>query len=309
MKSCHVYVNDPENDFDKSLAAEATRVALDSTRNGVPMTAVMRYARGDAKVQWQQIQEDRKAEPHPDLVIVIPVNQDAVYDILYEIVNSREGVTCVFLHQALTKMLVSERAEYKTRLFSVSADQVEIGRFQARQFTALLPGARGDILYVQGRQDSYGTRQRMTGLIDELKKTPDVKLNGYRIYGDWSSGSVRPAVETWTGSGGQLKWINAAGAQSDDMAIALADLFTEKGMKAPIIGVDGLDRGRQAVDEGRLAATVIQPLGVGHAMTVFRDLLTGALQPAALPDTGNIVLLPQSYPPLETLNARAAKLT
>lgn len=305
MKSCHVYTNAPENNFDKALAAEAARVAAESTRNGFPMREVMRYSRGDAKVQWQQIQDDRQAEPHPDLVIVIPVKQDAVYDILYEIVNTRHGVTCIFLHQSLTKMLISERAEYKTRLFSVSADQVEIGRVQARQFTALLPDAKGDILYVQGAQESYGTRQRMKGLLDELKNTPGVKLNGYRIFGDWTPGSVEPAVSRWIGDGGQLKWINAAGAQSDDMALALAELIREKGHKIPIIGVDGLESGLGAVDDGRLAATVIQPLGVGHAMTIFRDLITGALRPDALPDTGNIVLPPESYPPIDTLKPGA----
>jgi ABC-type sugar transport system substrate-binding protein len=201
-------------------------------------------------------------------------------------------------------MLATERAEYKTRLFSVGADQVEIGRFQARQFAALLPEQKGDILYVQGREHSFGTRHRMRGLIEELKQTPSVKLNGYRVFGDWSPASVKPAVDGWTAAGGQLKWIGAAGAQSDDMALALSDLLREQGFKIPVIGVDGLERGRRAVDKGGLAATVIQPLGVGHAMSVFRDLITGALKPEALPDTGNIILPPESYPPMEMLAKR-----
>jgi len=304
MKSCHVYINDPDHDFDKGLAAEAARVADESTRNGFPMRVVMRYARGDGNTQRQQLQDDRQADPHPDLVVIIPVNQDAIYEILKEIVNTRQGVTCVFLHQALAKMLATERAEYKTRLFSVGADQLEIGRFQARQFAALLPGRKGDILYVQGREHSFGTRHRMQGLIEELKQTPSVKLNGYRVFGDWSPASVKPAVDGWIRAGGQLKWIEAAGAQSDDMALALSELLRSQGLEIPVIGVDGLDRGRRAVDTGDLAATVIQPLGVGHAMRVFRDLITGALKPEALPDTGNIILPPESYPPMEALTRR-----
>lgn len=303
MKSCHVYINDPDHDFDKGLAAEAAQVAEESSRNGFPMRVVMRYARGDANTQLQQLQEDRQATPHPDLVVVIPVNQDAIYKILYEIVNTREGVTCVFLHQALANMLATERAEYKTRLFSVGADQVEIGRLQARQFAALLPQG-GDVLYVQGREHSFGTRHRMRGLIEELKQTPSVKLNGYRVFGDWSPASVEPAVDGWIAAGGQVKWIGAAGAQSDDMALALSALMKARGFEIPIIGVDGLERGRRAVDKGDLAATVIQPLGVGHAMSVFRDLITGALKAEALPNTGNIVLPPESYPPMEVLTRR-----
>jgi len=305
MKACHVYINSPEHAFEKALAAEAQTVAEESARMGFPINVVMRYARGDAKAQWQQIQDDREATPYPDLVVVIPVNQDAVYDILFEIVNARESATCVFLHQQLTKMLSSERKDYKTRLFSVSADQVEIGRFQARQFATLLPLAQGDVLYVQGSEDSYGTRHRMRGFIEELKRTPEIKLNGYRVFGDWSAESVPPAVDKWLALGGQLKWINAAGAQSDDMALALKELLVERDLRIPVIGVDGLALGRRAVDEGRLAATVIQPLGVGHAMRVFRDLQTGSISPSSLPDSGNIVLPPEPYPSLEALSARS----
>jgi ABC-type sugar transport system substrate-binding protein len=305
MKSCHVYVNSPDHDFDKGLAAEAARVADESARSGFPMRVVMRYARGDERAQWQQLQEDRQATPLPDLVVVIPVNQDAVYDILYEIVNSRQDVTCVFLHQSLTKMLATERADYKTRLFSVAADQDEIGHLQAQQLAALLPGRQGDVLYVQGEEHSFGTRHRMKGLLVGLRETPSLKLNGYRIFGNWSPESVEPAVDRWIASGGQLKWIDAAGAQNDEMALALADLLRARGYPVPVIGVDGLDKGRRAVEQGRLAATVIQPLGVGHAMSVFRDLITGALTPASLPDTGNIVLAPESFPPLDVLRRRA----
>jgi len=144
----------------------------------------------------------------------------------------------------------------------------------------------------------------MAGLIEELRKTPSIKINGYRVFGAWSAASVEPAVDRWIGAGGQLKWINVAGAQSDDMALALADLLRRKGLEIPVIGVDGLDRGRRAVDNGQLAATVIQPLGVGHAMRVFRDLITGTLRPEDLPDSGNIVLAPESYPPIEALRRR-----
>jgi len=304
VKACHIYINEPDHDFDRALAAEAERVAEESTKQGFPFAIRMRYARGNERTQWQQIQDDRKVDPHPDLVIVIPVNHEAVYDILYETVNTRPGVTCVFLHQTRTKMHHSERAEYKTRLFSVGADQVEIGRLQARQFASILPDRRGDVIYIQGRENSFGTKGRMKGLLEELPKTPDIKLNGFRVFGDWTGPSVRPAIDSWTQLGGKLAWIKAAGAQNDAMALALVDLLREQGLALPVIGVDGVEAGRQGVDRGALTATVIQPLGVGHAMRVYRDLLGGTLQPDAIPDSGNIVLPPESYPPLATLEKR-----
>jgi ABC-type sugar transport system substrate-binding protein len=170
-KRCHLYINDPDHAFDRGLKAEAQGVADELTREGFPIRVELRYGRGDEKTQWQQIETDRQAAEHPDLFVVIPINKDAVYAILSGIVGARHDATCVFLHQPLTQMLRSERDTYKGRLFSVAADQKEIGRLQARQFAAVLPGETGDILYVQGRQNSYATSLRMRGLLEELPRT------------------------------------------------------------------------------------------------------------------------------------------
>ncbi len=185
----------------------------------------------------------------------------------------------------------------------MAANQTEIGRIQARQFAALLP-AGGSVLYVQGRENSYGTRYRAKGLLEELPRTPGLKLSGYRVHGDWSPRSVRPAVEGWSRLGGKLEWIQAAGAQSDDMALALAELIRERGLALPVIGVDGLEPAKRAVDAGVLAATVVQPLGVGHALRVFKDLQSGAPHQSLIPPDGSILLDPESYPTLERLRER-----
>jgi hypothetical protein len=130
VRLCHLYINAPEHLFERGLKAEAELVAGELTRTGFPMRVQVRYARGDDKTQWQQIGDDRQAATHPDLFVVIPVNQDAICAILSETVSARDDVTCVFLHQPLTGMMRGERERYRGRLFSVAADQVEIGRMQ-----------------------------------------------------------------------------------------------------------------------------------------------------------------------------------
>jgi ABC-type sugar transport system substrate-binding protein len=304
-KLCHLHINEPDQIFDKGLKAEAERVAEELTRGGFPIRVELRYGRGDEKNQLQQIEADRRAPAPPDLFIVIPVNKDAVHEILSGIVRTRDDVTCVLLHQPLTRMQNAEREAYGRRLFSVAADQREIGRIQARQLAAVLPAGGGDVLYVQGRQNSFATAQRMLGLLEELPRTGGVKLNGYRVYGDWSPQSVRTAVENWTRLGGKLEWLGAAGAQSDDMALALAAHLGEQGRPMPVIGVDGLETGKRAVNAGTLAATVVQPLGVGHALRVYRDLVTGAPGGEPVAEDGNIVLPPESYPSLDELRRRS----
>lgn len=300
MKLCHLCLNAPEHPFDQALEAEARATAAELTRQGFPIQVEPRYARGDETTQRQQLAEGRRQTPPPDVVVIIPIAQDAVYTIYREVMGGREDVSCVFLHQALTRPLQLERQAHPRRLFSVAADQVEIGRIQVRQLAALLP-AGGRVLYVQGRENSYGTRYRTKGLLEELARTPGIKLNGYRVFGDWTPGSVRPAIESWAQLGGRLDWIDAAGAQSDDMALALAELLRERGLSLPVIGVDGLAPGMSAVDQGVLAATVVQPLAVRHALRVFRDLAGGAPEGPLIPGDGNILLPPSSHPALEAL--------
>lgn len=303
-RRCCLHINDPDHVFDMGLRAEAERVADDLTRSGFPIRVDVRYARGDESFQLQQIEADRRAEPRPSLFIVIPVNKDAVYRILSGIVDAHEDVTCVFLHQPLARIQSTQRQAHGSRLFSVSADQAEIGRIQARQFDALMPGGAGDVLYVQGRATSFATAERMKGLLAELPRTGGVRLTGYRVYGDWSPESVRPAVDDWTQLGGLFDWIQAAGAQNDDMALALSALLREKGRTIPVIGVDGLEAGKRGVNEGVLAATVVQPLGVGEALRTYRDVLGGKSDKGPIPEDGNILLEPGSYPPLSELVTR-----
>jgi ABC-type sugar transport system substrate-binding protein len=301
LRLCCLHINEPDHVFDRGLKAEAERVAAELTRSGFPIRVECRYGKGNESSQLEQIEADGHSSPRPSLFIVIPVNRDAVYEILSGIVYAHEDVTCVFLHQPLAKIQSGHRKALGTRLFGVAADQMEIGRIQARQLAAVLPNGAGDVLYVQGRQGSYATAERMKGLLAELPKTAGVKLTGYRVYGDWSPESVAPAVESWKKLGGRIDWIQAAGAQNDDMAMALSTLLRKEGRDIPVIGVDGLEAGQRAVADGVLAATVVQPLGVGEALRTYRAVAGGRSDASIIPEDGNILLKPESHPAIAAL--------
>jgi ABC-type sugar transport system substrate-binding protein len=302
---CHLYVNDPGHAFDEALKVEAEHVAAELSRQGFPIRVEVRHARGDEQVQQEQMEADRRSARPPDLYVIIPINQDAVYALLSHILGAQPGSTCVLLHQPFRAGLRVERQNWGSRLLSVAADQVEIGRIQARQLAALLGHRAGSVLYVQGSEHSYATRHRLKGVLEELPRTGGVTLNGYRVFGDWSSASVRPAVDSWTKLGGRFEWLDAAGAQNDDMAIALAGILRERGFALPVVGVDGLPLGKRAVEDGVLAATVVQPLAIGHVLRAFRDLSTG--NASAIPADGSVLLAPESYPPIAQLRPDAAR--
>jgi len=299
--TCHLYINAPEHVFDAGLVAEANQVAGDLSRDGFPISVEVRYARGDAEAQRGQIESDRRKAHGPELFVVIPVDQNAMQDLVSDVLGAAGDATFVLLHQSLTRIMRVERQRYGGRLYSVSADQEEIGRIQARQFAALLPDAEGSVLYLQGREDSHATRYRLKGVLDELNRASGVRLAGYRVFGDWSPGSVRPAIDEWERLGGKIKWIGAAGAQSDDMALAMAELFRDRKLPIPVTGVGGLQAGKDAVDQGLLGATVVQPLAVGRALEIYRDIRSGVPESERIPEDGNVLLPPVSYPAVENL--------
>jgi ABC-type sugar transport system substrate-binding protein len=296
---CHLYINDPGHVFERALEEEAARVSAELSGQGFAIRVEVRHAHGSEQAQQQQLDADRLSARPPDLYVIIPINQDAVYALLGHVLRAQPGSTCVLLHQPLGAGLRVERQAWGARLLSVAADQVEIGRIQARQLAALLGRKAASVLYVQGSEHSYATRHRLKGVLEELPRTGGLKLNGFRVFGDWSAASVGPAVDAWTRLGGHLEWVDAAGAQNDDMAIALAGLIRERGLALPVVGVDGLALGKQAVDDGVLAATVVQPLAIGHLLRTYRDLSEG--RTPTIPDDGNVRLAPGSYPPLEQL--------
>jgi ABC-type sugar transport system substrate-binding protein len=298
MKRCHVYLNDPLHPFDRALEAEGERVALELGRDGFSIRLEVHHAKGSEASQLRQMEADARSAGPGDLFVVIPINQDGAYRIVGEILTQCADAVCVFLQQSLPRLLQGQRAKNPRRLFSVAADQLEIGRIQARQLAALVPGRKGSILYVQGRENSYGTRHRTKGLLEELARTPEVRLQGFRVHGDWTPESVRPAVEAWRRLGSRLEQIQAAAAQNDEMAIALAEIVRENRLTIPVTGVDGLSNGKKAVEQGRLAATVVQPLGISHALRVYRDLCEGKPEASLIPADGNILEAPKSYPEL-----------
>jgi ABC-type sugar transport system substrate-binding protein len=89
------------------------------------------------------------------------------------------------------------------------------------------------------------------------------------------------------------------------MAIELSTLLRERGHSLPVVGVDGLELGKRAVEDGVLSATVVQPLAIGHVLRTYRDLAAG--RPTAIPDDGNILVTPESYPRLEELRPFVAR--
>jgi ABC-type sugar transport system substrate-binding protein len=198
------------------------------------------------------------------------------------------------------------RGEYpQLPIFSATPDQVEIGRLQARQAKAVMPGG-GHVLYIRGPASTSSARRRFEGMQQEM--------NGGNwtvtvLDGDWSGEGARLVTERWLeGEGLELPAPGIVCAQNDDMALgarqALRDAGSRRGEsglgEVPVAGVDGSPGfGKRLVREHRLLATVEVPSASGPAMQWIARARDGGEHPPA------VVMLPvNSVPALHELPAR-----
>lgn len=234
----------------------------------------------------------------PSVIIVEPVQGEGMERLARNAVKAGIGW---ILQQGGAGYLESLRAQNPTvPVASVSVDEQEIGRMQARQIQALLPRG-GGVLMLQGPLDSPTAAARFQGLQQGISASAVVLKSV--LNGDWTAGSAERAVASWL----RLKSTEAVGialvaSQNDSMATgarkAIRELRSEwEGL--PFTGCDGLPEGGQRlVDTMQLAATIVKPTTAGRAVELASQALAGRAIPPGL------ILQPRSYPPLEQLAGR-----
>jgi len=180
--------------------------------------------------------------------------------------------TCVFLQQALSPML-RFRAPRRTKDGSSAWPRTRSRseRIQARQFRRpSCPTERAACSTYKAGSNSYATRPSHQGSTrgiaaqrgTEARRLPRVwRLVAPRAYDRRSKAGSSSAA----GSTG----CTLPAPRATTMALALAELLHERNLHAPVIGVDGLEPGKKAVDRARASRRrFVQPLGVGHALRV-----------------------------------------
>jgi ABC-type sugar transport system substrate-binding protein len=194
-----------------------------------------------------------------------------------------------------------------TPIFSVSVNQLEIGRIQGKQIAALLPGG-GSVLLVQGPSVSSVSRERFDGLRETLPS--NVQLVNLR--GKWTEESGYQSVCSWMKLMRAQKFrIDLICGQNDVMAMgakkAVKELASELDREflssIPATGCDGVpSTGQTWVRTGHLSATVVVPPSSGKAIVLMTRALQTKTQPAE-----HTFTTPEAFPALESLKPLAAR--
>ncbi len=270
---------------DNDYQAEQASAAMEAGRRlGVEVEVI--FADNDAINQSQQLLQviQSRQLPYPDGILMEPAGATALPHVAQAAVSA--GIGWVVLNREVD-YIEKLRQAYKVPIFSLGADQEEVGRIQGRQFAALLPRG-GSLLYIQGPSASSVSRQRASGMCETKPENIRVKVLKSAT---WMEGSGHQAVSSWLRlSTSREERIDLVGCQNDLIAIGARNAFGEAGgnerqlqLDLPFTGVDGLPKtGQEWVRRGLLAATVVVPpmTSIGLEMLVAA-IRTGSPAPAA----------------------------
>ncbi len=258
-------------------------------------------ADNDGEVQLRQIRAllGSSASQWPAAILVTPVREVGLRTVAHEAAS--RGIGWVSLNRWSDYLLELRREFPRLPVFSITADQTEVGRIQGRQLRCLL-GDAGELVYIQGPLGTSSSQKRTAGLRQDLEPYPNIRLVSFNS--DWSSEGGEKVMRDWIRifPRGKLPRF-VVGAQNDSMASgarrALLEWARSEEKMATIFltGCDGTPAfGQRLVKEGKLTATVVIPSVGGKAIEELASVLA-----SGRPTSAEIVVPVSSYPAFETL--------
>lgn len=299
-----LFLHDSDNDYQKLLLSDAEQAVR---RHALALD--VHTAGKDPDRQIAQIRAAIAAAPavRPDLILVSPVREHLLLGLIGA--AARAGVSWGFLNRWLEEITQLRREYPNVDIFSVSADQREIGRIQGSQW-ATLKLASDEILYISGPAGTSSARLRAQGIQPELAS---VRSRCQTLYGDWSQESGGIAATRWMAglSRAKLSSVVIIG-QNDNMAMGAREVMQKSlapsGKSAPtdlrVIGCDGsFNFGQRLVIQGKLSATIVMPPVSGRAIEVLAQRLAGRGRPNAIEVVGVT-----SQPSLDALRSKYLRM-
>lgn len=263
------------------------------------------YADNDAIKQSQQLLQIIQSRSHEvNALIFEPAGNTAFPQVARA--AAAAGLGWVVMNRG-DDSITELRQRYGSPICSVTEDHKETGRILGRQVAALLPQG-GMLLCVQGPSGSPVTGLRLAGM--EETKPANIDLKFLRS-AHWTEEGGYKAVASWLrlSTSHDADIIGIMG-QSDLIALGAYRAFRElaqterrdRWLDLPFLGVNGLKLGRDAVQRGTLAATVVVPPSAGVAIESLVRAYREGVRPAE-----RIFVTPKSFPELAGLAARREK--
>lgn len=175
--------------------------------------------------------------------------------------------------QGIPVIVLDRAIEGDTYTVFIGADNREIGKAAGKYVVDLLHG-KGDIVEIKGLPGSTPARDRSEGFREAIARFPGMHIVHDPV-ANWLREEAMSQMEAALQAHPKIDLVYA---HNDPMAIGAYLAAKAKGREKEMkfIGIDGLpglDGGRQAVADGKLAATFVYPTGGKQAVEVADSIL------------------------------------
>lgn len=228
--------------YDMSSFITAGKEGMEAYAKANNIELVWNSANLDVSTQANQV--DSMVNQGVDAIIVVPIQADSLGP---QVAAAKaKGIPLVAVNAALNNPDVAG---------SVQPDDVAAGE-QEMQMMADHLGGRGNIVILQGPLGQSGELDRTKGINNVLAKYPDIKVLA-KDTANWKRDEAVNKMKNWiSGFGNQ---INAVVSENDDMGLGALQALKEAGRNdVPIVGIDGIEDGLNAVKSGEFIGTSLQ---------------------------------------------------
>jgi len=228
--------------YDMSSFITAGKEGMDQYAKDNNIELLWNSAGGDVSTQASQV--DSLINQGVAGIIIVPIQADSLGPQVQT--AKSKGIPLVAVNAALNNKDVAG---------NVQPDDVAAGA-QEMQMMADHLGGKGNIVVLQGPLGQSGEIDRTKGIEQVLAKYPDIKVLA-KDTANWKRDEAVNKMKNWISSFGPQ--INGVVAQNDDMGLgALQALKEANRTDVPIVGIDGIEDGLNAVKSGEFIGTSLQ---------------------------------------------------
>lgn len=198
-------------------------------------------ANDDVSTQANQV--DQLINAGVDAIIVVPVQADSLAP---QITAAKE--------KKIPLLAVNAELKSNDLAGSVQPDDVAAGAQEMEMMAKELDG-KGNIVILQGPLGGSGEVNRGKGIDKVLAKYPDIKILA-KDTANWKRDEAVNKMKNWLSAFGGK--IDGVVSQNDDMGLGALQALKEGGKDVPVVGIDGIEDGLNAVKSGEFIGTSLQ---------------------------------------------------
>ena len=270
--------------YDMSSFITAGKEGMETYAKANDIELVWNSANNDVATQASQV--DSLINQGVAAIIVVPAQADSLAP---QVAAAKE--------KGIPMLAVNAALESPDLAGNVQPDDVAAGA-QEMQMMADRLGGRGNIVILQGPLGGSGEINRGKGIDQVLAKYPDIKVLA-KDTANWKRDEAVNKTKNWiSGFGPQ---IDGVVAQNDDMGLGALQALKEAGRTGvPIVGIDGIEDGLNAVKSGEFIGTSLQNgtvelsagLAVANALVKKEDVDTDPIyiMPAITKDNVDVAI-------------------